>query len=123
MERMRRELILPAYLGLTTLMQSDDRAALEEAMSSVVVLVNYMSRALAESRREYAPVELAKDALLSMIARQRSKGVYRPTGEELKVLRAAVSHCDEQLPYLDTAKITDALLYVDRVMQRMGVEA
>lgn len=122
MERMRRELVLPAYLHLATLMHSADKAALEEAMSTIVTLINYMSRALAESRRDYEPLERAKDALRFIIARHDTKGVYRPTGEELQTLRNAVAHCDAELPYIHTGRLTEALLYVDRAMQQMGVE-
>lgn len=120
MERMRRELILPAYLHLNTLMHSSDSETLQDAMSTIVTLMNYMSRALAESDREYQAVEKAKAALLSIIDRHERHGVYRPTGEELAVLRAAVAHCDEQLPYVHTGKLTEALVYVDRKMVEMG---
>lgn len=121
LEKMHRDLILPAYVHLGTLMHSTDREAQSEAMSTVVTLINYMSRALHQAKRDIAPVERAKDALLAIIEREKRHHVYRPTGEELNVLRAAVAHCDAELPYCDTRRLTEALLFVDREMIKMGV--
>lgn len=118
---MRRDLILPAYVHLGTLTRSGDREAQAEAMSTVITLMNYMSRALQVASRDTDPVERAKAALISMIERHDRHGVYRPTGEELIALRQAVEHCDVELPYLDTRRLTEALLYVDAKMIEMGV--
>ena len=121
LERMRRDLILPAYLHLGTLTRATDAEEQSGAMSTLIVLVNYMSRALSVAGRDVEPVERAKAALLQMIDRHDRHGVYRPTGGELIDIRRAVEHCDTQLPYLDTRRLTEALLYVDRKMVEMGV--
>lgn len=121
MEKMRRDLILPAYAALTMLQTSADHDALSDAMSSIVVLCNFMSRAADVRGFDVATVEAAKVSLLSIIERHDRRGVYRATGEELQRLRAAVVWADDTLPRLDTLRLTDALLYVDRKMVEMGV--
>lgn len=121
LDRMRRDLILPAHLHLVTLTRAEDVQAQSEAMSTLVTLLNYMGRALHKTGRDYAPVERGKAALVTIIDRHARHGVYRPTGEELRILREAVDWCDQCLPYLDTRHLTEALLYVDRKMVEMGV--
>lgn len=123
LEKMRRDLILPCYVHIGTLMHSPDREAQSDAMTTIVTLCNFMSRALAEAKRPVKPVEIGKDVLLAIIEREKRHGVYRPTGFDLEALRRTVSYCDEQLPYLDTRRLTEALLYVDRKMEEMGVES
>lgn len=119
LEKMRRDLILPAYVHIGTLMRSTDSEEQSDAMSTLVTLVNYMSMALRMALRNADPVEDAKAALLSIIDRHDHHGTYRPTGAELQLLRAAVAHCDAELPYLDTRRLTLALLHVDRQLAEM----
>lgn len=121
LERMRRDLILPAHLQLVSLTRSTDVEAQSDAMSTIVTLLNYMGRALERTGRDSEPIERGKRALMTIIDRHARHGVYRPTGEELGILRAAIDWCDQCLPFLDTRHLTDALLYVDRKMTEMGV--
>jgi hypothetical protein len=123
LEKMRRDLILPAYVHIRTLTHSTDSDAQMAAMSTFVLMQNTLSRALEIAGRDLEPIKAGQLACMSMIERYREHKVYRPTGPELEALRRSIEHCDNQLPYLDTRRLIEALMYVDRKMDELMVES
>lgn len=119
MDRMRNDLILPAYSALETLRGSDDPQALESARHTLAALLDYLWVALTRARRDVSAAESGLDALRGLIARHRRTGTWRCTCEELQALRAAVIHADQVLPLLRTDQLTAALVTVSRAMDRI----
>lgn len=113
MEQIRRDLILPRRMCIETLRTSDDTEALDSARHTITACLNAFYVA-AEGRDRQKAIE-GLDAMRSLIARCERTGTYRCTGPELNALRSAVNWADETLPYLNTAQLTAAFVYVHQV--------
>jgi hypothetical protein len=119
LDRMRNDLILPAYSALETLRSGTDYEALESARHTLAALLDYLWVALRGARRDLAVTESGLDALRGLIARHERTGAWRCTGEELQALRAAVVHADQVLPLLRTDQLARALVVVNAAMARI----
>lgn len=119
LDRMRNDLILPAYSALETLRAGTDPDALESARHTLAALLDYLWVALRGAGRDLAITESGLNALRGLIARHDRTGTWRCTGEELQALRAAVIHADQVLPLLRTDQLTAALVAVNAAMARL----
>lgn len=116
LDRMRAQLILPAYVALETFRSGTDPDAIVSARHSLAACLDYMGvacRLAGRPREALQAIDAGMVALVDMIHRARRVGTLRPTGAELTALREAVSTCDEQLPLLRTDQIQAAVLNVD----------
>ena len=113
MEQIRRDLILPCRMCIETLRASDDAEALDSARHTIAACLNSFYVA-AEGRDRQAAAD-GLDALRGLIARHERTGLYRCTGPELNALKCAVNWADETLPYLTTAQLAAAFVYVHEV--------
>lgn len=116
LDKMRNDLVLPCYSALEVLIKSDNAEALESARHTLCALYDYMLAALNNDGRDASMMSAALDAIVSMDMRYKARGVYRPSGQELARLRAAVIHADQTLPMLSTDKVAIACLQVDRAL-------
>lgn len=98
---------------IETLRASDDAEALDSARHTIAACLNAFYVA-AEGRDRQKAIE-GLDAMRALIARHERTGAYRCTGPELNALRGAVNWADETLPYLNTAQLTAAFVYVHQV--------
>lgn len=116
LHEMRRDLVLPCYSALSVLQLSDDAEAMESAWHTIAALTDYMWVALRDSGKEHGPMLAGMDALRSMSERHKRLGSYRPTGEELGILRRAVAHADESLGLLRTDELIRGCHVVDQAL-------
>ncbi|MFE8033832.1 hypothetical protein [Thiohalocapsa marina] len=120
LDRMRNDLILPAYSALETLRTGTDPDALESARHTLAALLDYLWVALTRSGRDVATTEAGLEALRGLIARHQRTGAWRCTGSELAALRASVIEADQVLPLLRTDQLTAAMVAVLAAMDRMA---
>lgn len=119
LDKMRCDLILPAYSALETLRAGTDAEALESARHTLAALLDYLWVALRGAGRDLEVTEAGLAALRGLIDRHARAGAWRCTGEELQALRAAAVHADQVLPLLRTDQLTAALVTVNRAMSRI----
>ena len=122
LNRMRNDLILPAYSALEVLRASTDADALESARHTLAAFLNVLI-ASTFHRQDRAPIPAGLDAMQAIVDRQERTGIYRATGGELQALRTAVVYADDVLPLLRTDQLIAAMRRVDLVMQRMEAQA
>lgn len=122
LNRMRNDLILPAYSALEVLRASTDADALESARHTLAAFLNVLL-ASTFHRLDRASIPAGLDAMQAIVDRQERTGRYRATGGELQALRTAVVYADEVLPLLRTDQLIAAMHRVDLVMQRMEAQA
>ncbi len=117
MKTMRDDLILPAHLAVSTIATSADAEAVESARHSLAATFNYVWLACKQASRPEAPtIKEGLQALQAIVDRHERAGTYRGTGLELQAMRSAVNACDQALPYLNTAQLTQSILTVDRAL-------
>ena len=122
LNRMRNDLILPAYSALEVLRAGTDADALESARHTLAAFLNVLL-ASTFHRQDRAPIPAGLDAMQSIVDRNERTGTYRATGGELQALRTAVVYADDVLPLLRTDQLIAAMRRVDLVMQRMEAQA
>jgi len=122
LNRMRNDLILPAYSALEVLRASTDADALESARHTLAAFLNVLL-ASTFHRQDRAPIPAGLDAMQAIVDRHERTGTYRATGGELQALRTAVVYADDVLPLLRTDQLVAAMRRVDLVMQRMEAQA
>lgn len=110
--QMRADLMLPMHIAVDRISQSPDREEQCQAWHDLMVLTEAWRHACADRPEVVRVIDAARSALLSIWERRDRS--WLPTGEQLQVLRLAVSVCDDVLPYLRTDQLAAGLRDVAR---------
>ena len=116
LQKMRDELVLPAYASLEVLRISDDALAMESARHTLAALCNTAQLAGQKAGMPTDAARAGQDALRSLIARQERTGSFRPTGPELQALRQAVTWFDGAAGAMSTAHIVRAVAEINQAL-------
>lgn len=104
---MRDELMLPFHLSMQRLTQSPDEEEQCQAWHDLMVLTEAWRDACADRRDVARILDHARSALLQIWERRWRS--WLPTGDQLQILRLAVSTCDEVSGYLRTDQLSTGL--------------
>lgn len=116
--QMRADLMLPMHLAVQRISQSPDREEQRQAWHDLMVLTETWRHACADRPDVARAIDAARAALESIWDRRARS--WLPTGEQLQVLRLAVSVCDDVLPYLRTDQIAAGLRDMARRVELVG---
>ena len=116
LQKMRDELVLPAYSALEVLRISDDAMAMESARHTLAALCNTARLAGDKAGMPTHAARAGQDALRTLIARRERTGSFRPTGPELQALRAAVTWFDGAAGAMNTSHIVRAVAEIHHAL-------
>ncbi len=105
--KMRRDLMLPMHLAVKAISESPERETQRQAWHDLIVLTETWRVACADRPDVAKVIDAARSALQAIWTRRDRS--WLPTGEQIQVLRLAVSVCDDVLPYLRTDQIVRGL--------------